>query len=326
MQLQSTVSINEPSKVIRYNDKLIFLGSCFSGNIGNKFVERLFDTTVNPFGVIFNPVSIFKLLDRSIDKRYFVEDDWQFFNEKWINLDLHGDLSYYTLEEALEKSNNLIDEMNEHLNNATHLFLTFGTAWIYEYIEKQQLVANCHKIPQKEFEKRLLSVEEIVESGNAILSKLQTANSGLQTIFTISPVRHLADGAHNNNISKSALFLAVDEMIKESGSDYFPSYEIVMDELRDYRFFDRDFMHPNQLATDYVWERLLYNWVGEDTVHKVKKVEKVIAAANHRPFNVESEAHQKFLRKNLSLIKELSRKARYLNFDSIKRKFKEQLN
>ena len=162
MKLQSEVKIEMPISKIEYKDKLLFLGSCFSGNIGVKFKDRLFDTLVNPFGVIFNPISIFKLIERSIVSNYFTESDWVFRNDKWLNLDLHGELSFSNLEEALLISNSLLDEVSEFLEKADYLFLTFGTAWVYRFKENNQLVANCHKIPQKEFEKKLLTVDEIV--------------------------------------------------------------------------------------------------------------------------------------------------------------------
>lgn len=325
MKFRSEVQIQPVKNKIDYTDNLIFLGSCFSGNIGNKFSERLFNTQVNPFGVIFNPISIFKLIERSIAKDYFVESDWIFRNEKWLNLDLHGELSFSNLEEALTYSNNLIDEIHNFLKSANYLFITFGTAWVYSFKESNQLVANCHKIPQKEFEKSMLSVSEIVEFGKKTINKLYSLNSKLKIIFTVSPVRHWADGAHNNNLSKSTLHLSVNEFLKLKSTEYFPSYELVIDELRDYRFYNRDLVHPNELATDFVWEKLLENWIGSDTQKEILEIEKVISSANHRPFNVESEAHQKFVNKTLNKLHQIKKQHTNLNFNNLESLLSKQL-
>ena len=316
MKFKSEVNIESINNKINYNDNLLFLGSCFSRNIGNKFSERLFNTKVNPFGVIFNPISIFKLLERAIDKKYFEESDWIFRNEKWVNLDLHGELSFAKLEEALSFSNNIIDEVHYFLKSTNYLFLTFGTSWIYSFKENNQLVANCHKIPQKEFKKRMLTVSEIVEYGNIVLTRLLSINK-LQIVFTVSPVRHWADGAHNNNLSKSTLHLSVNEFLKQENTEYFPSYELVIDELRDYRFYDRDLVHPNELATDFVWEKLSENWVEYKTQKEIKEIEKIISSANHRPFNIESDAHQKFVVKTLSKLTQLKKQHSNLNFHDL---------
>ncbi len=325
MKFYSEVKINTIKDKISYNDSLLFLGSCFSGNIGNKFSERLFNTKVNPFGVIFNPISIFKLLERSIDKKYFNDSDWIFRDEKWLNLDLHGELSFSNLDEALTHSNNIINQIYNFLKTSNYLFLTFGTAWVYSFKEKNQLVANCHKIPQKEFEKKILSVSEIVEYGKIVLDKLQNLNSNVQTVLTISPVRHWADGAHNNNISKSTLHLSVIELLKHNKTAYFPSYELVIDELRDYRFYDKDLVHPNEIATDFVWEKLSENWLKEETIKEIQEIEKVILSAHHRPFNVESEAHQKFVINTLNKLSQLKTKHPNLDFDELEYLLKIQL-
>jgi hypothetical protein len=325
MKFQTEVKIESLNNKINYNYNLLFLGSCFSGNIGNKFSERLFKTLVNPFGVIFNPISIFKLIERAIDRKYFEEDDWIFRNERWLNLDLHSDLSNTDLNEAIHNSNNLIDFVAVFIKNTDYLFLTFGTAWIYEFKYDNKLVANCHKIPQKEFEKRILTVLEIIEYGEKIINKLKILNNKLQIVFTVSPVRHWADGAHNNNLSKSTLHLAINELLKIKDTHYFPSYELVIDQLRDYRFYDRDFVHPNKIATDFVWEKLSEYWIEETTQKEILETEKLIAAANHRPFNQKSEAHQKFIKNTLNKVKESEKKLSNLNFNEIKEKLTRQL-
>lgn len=324
MKFKSEVKINSINDKINYKDNLLFIGSCFSGNIGNKFSERLFNTKINPFGVIFNPISIFKLIERSIDKKYFTEDDWIFRNEKWLNLDLHGELSFTNLEEALSISNNVLDQVNTFIKKSNYFFITFGTSWVYSFKERSQLVANCHKIPQKEFDKSLLTVHEITNYGNSVIKKV-FEHSNTKIVFTVSPVRHWADGAHNNNLSKSTLHLAVNEFLKLDNTLYFPSYELVIDELRDYRFYDRDFNHPNQLATDYVWEKLSENWIAEKTNKDILEIERLISSANHRPFNISSDAHQKFITKTLSKLSMLKRQLSNLNFNELESLLSKQL-
>lgn len=324
MKFQTEVKIESISNNITYNDNLLFLGSCFSGNIGNKFSERLFNSMVNPFGVIFNPISIFKLLERAIEKKHFTESDWIFRNEKWLNLDLHGELSFTDLEEALFNTNRIINQVHHFLKETNFLFLTFGTAWVYSFKANNQLAANCHKIPQKEFDKRMLSVAEIVEYGNTVINKL-ISNKNINVVFTVSPVRHWADGAHNNNLSKSTLHLAVNEFLKIKQSEYFPSYELVIDELRDYRFFGKDLIHPNDIATDFVWEKLSENWIEPETQKKIQNIEKLISSANHRPFNIKSLTHQKFVRKTLSKLTQLKKENSNLNFDDLETILSKQL-
>ncbi len=325
MKLHTEVKIETIDSPISYRDKLLFLGSCFSGNIGNKFSERLFNSLVNPFGVIFNPISIFKLLERAIDKKYFTKEDWIFRNEKWLNLDLHGELSYSNLEEAITNSNRILDEVNSFISNTDYIFLTFGTSWVYTYKQNQQLVANCHKIPQKEFDKKILSIPEIVSFGNNIINKLQAISPNILLIFTVSPVRHWSDGAHNNNLSKSVLHLSIQELLKNNKTQYFPSYELVIDELRDYRFYKRDLVHPNEVATDFVWEKLSDKWISDETQKVIIEIEKLISASNHRPFNVQSDAHQKFIKKTISKLELLKSENKNLDFDTISLKLAPQI-
>jgi len=325
MKFRSEVNIDILEKKIKYSDNLLFIGSCFSGNIGNKFAERLFNTRVNPFGVIFNPISIFKLLERAIDNNYFDKSDWIFRNEKWLNLDLHGELSFSNIDEAISNSNILINDIHNFLKTTNHIFLTFGTAWVYTLKKNNQLVANCHKIPQKEFDKKLLTTNEIVEFGNSIISKLKKFNTKTQIIYTVSPVRHWSDGAHNNNLSKSTLHLSINEFLQHKNTSYFPSYELVVDELRDYRFYERDLIHPNEMATDFVWDKLYDNWIENTTKEEILEIEKIILSSNHRPFNVESEAHQKFLKNTLNKLHQLKKKHTKINFDEIESKLTKQL-
>jgi hypothetical protein len=307
MDLIAKVDINKPDFQINYNDRLLFLGSCFSGNIGNKFKEKLFDTQVNPFSVIFNPISILKLIDRSLNRDYFIESDWIQSNGIWVNLDLHGSFSSKNLSQAVEFANKQIDLTYEYLSTSNYLFLTFGTAWVYNHIKSDNLVANCHKIPQKEFKKSMLGVDEIFDYASKVTNKLKSINPDIAIIYTVSPVRHWADGAHNNNLSKAVLHLSIEKLLGLGNSYYFPSYEIVIDELRDYRFFKEDMNHPNDLAVEYIWDKITLTYFSDRTLKEIGEIEKLISALNHRAFNPESVEHQKFLKKQIDKIQRLKK-------------------
>lgn len=283
---------------ISYTDKLMFLGSCFSDNIGGRFAEVRFQALCNPFGVIFNPYSLFNLLERVVDGRLYTEADWIYFNERWINLELHGDHAYADRETALQSVNDLMLGLREELKSLDHLFITFGTSWVYEYLENGLLVANCHKIPQKQFAKRMLTVQDIELKGVQALEKVRRLNPRLKLIFTVSPVRHLKDGAHENQISKSSLLLGIEGLRRHfDESFYFPSYELMMDEMRDYRYYAKDLVHPSELAVDYIWEEVQQAFLDEFTLRQKERIGKLQKALQHRPFHTQSEAYRKFLDK-----------------------------
>ncbi|HEY1195612.1 GSCFA domain-containing protein [Flavobacterium sp.] len=299
MQFRTQIPIQKSNVPIDYHSKVLSVGSCFAENMAEKFDYFKFQNETNPFGIIFNPVSIEKLFRRVCHQDLFGEKDVFFHNERWHSFEVHSDLSNSDRQELLETLNKAVTETHKQLKEATHLIITLGTSWIYRSTESNEVVANCHKVPQKQFSKELLSVEVIRESVQNTISLIQTSNPNINFIFTISPVRHIKDGFVENQLSKSHLFSALHNILKSEiynlKSEYFPSYEIMMDELRDYRFYGEDMLHPNQIAIDYIWKLFSENYIAETEFSIMKEVDEIQKSLRHRSFNPESEQHQKFL-------------------------------
>ena len=295
MTFQTSIPIQKSDFLIDYSSKLVSFGSCFAENMGDKFDYFKFSTLTNPFGIIFNPISLEKIIFRSIHKKYFTEKDIFFHNEAWHCYEVHSELSNPDKAEFLTTLNQLIDTTNWHIEKLTHCLITLGTSWVYKHIENDEIVANCHKVPQKQFVKELLSVADIEASLKRIVSKIQVVNPNCKFIFTISPVRHSKDGFVENNVSKSHLITALYHFLSNATSSiYFPSYEIMMDELRDYRFYAEDMLHPNQTAIDYIWMKFSENYINEVEFETMQHVSEIQKALSHIPFNPNSESHIKF--------------------------------
>lgn len=302
MNFRTPISIPKNQKPIDYNSKIVSLGSCFAENMGHKFQYFKFQSETNPFGIIFNSVSIERIIDRVVNDVLFTEEDIFFHNERWHCFEVHSDLSHFDGTELLENLNQILAETKKQLQKATHIIITYGTSWVYRSIEKKRIVANCHKVPQKQFSKELLSTETIQKSIENTLSLIQSINQNCNFIFTISPVRHLKDGFVENQISKAHLITAIHNKLSSENcqlptANYFPSYEIMMDELRDYRFYAEDMIHPNQIAIDYIWQRFSETCISEESHSIMKEVETIQKGLTHRPFNFNSESHQQFLSK-----------------------------
>ena len=310
MQFRTQIPLSKSNNPIDYNSKVLSFGSCFAENMANKFDYFKFQNETNPFGIIFNPVSIEKVIERTVTEKWFTEKDVFFYNERWHSFEVHSDLSNSDRQELLETLNKAISETNKHLKEATHIIITYGTSWIYRNLESDEIVANCHKVPQKQFSKELLSAETIQKSIQNTIDLIQTINPNVNFIFTISPVRHIKDGFAENQLSKSHLFTALHQVLKIYSSqftihNYFTSYEIMMDELRDYRFYTEDMLHPNQVAVDYIWYKFSENYISEESISLMQEVDEIQKSLRHRSFNPESEQHQKFLAKLQQKIKSL---------------------
>lgn len=296
MNFQTQIPIQKSDFPIDYNSKLLSLGSCFAENMAEKFEYFKFENVVNPFGIIFNPVSLGKLILRSIHKNYFTANDIFYHNEAWHCYQVHSELSNPDREEFLSNLNQLIDSTNWHIEKSTHCLITLGTSWVYRHIESNEIVANCHKVPQKQFVKELLSIAQIEASLQNIISEIHAVNPKCNFVFTVSPVRHIKDGFVENTLSKAHLISALNASnFQLPTSSYFPSYEIMMDELRDYRFYGEDMLHPNQTAIDYIWIKFFENYVDEKEFSLMNQVCEIQRALKHRPFNPNSESHKKFL-------------------------------
>ena len=299
MKLQTQVPLQTADDQFDYQSQMLLLGSCFVENIGKKLDYYKFRSLQNPFGILFHPIAIENLLSKSIQAFNYTTEDVFYHNERWHSFDAHSDLSDVSREELLRKLNDGLKDTRKQIAISTHIVITLGTAWVYRKLESNTNVANCHKVPQKEFSKDLLSVENIVESLESIVELIQSANPTAQIIFTVSPVRHLKDGFVENQQSKAHLISAIGKVLSSRAQSrvkhYFPSYEIMMDELRDYRFYKTDMVHPNELAVDYIWEKFKRVWTSKEAFSTIEKVEEIQRGMLHRPFNPKSEEHQKFL-------------------------------
>lgn len=282
--------------LITYHSRLLLLGSCFSENIGAKFEYYKFQHTINPVGILFHPKAIETFLSRVINQQFYTEDELVFQNEQYHCLDAHSSISSPNKDTVLKRLNDVIKLVYKEIIESTHLLITLGTAWVYEYIATDKTVANCHKISQKQFRKRILTVQEVKNSLDSIEYLVKTLNSEIQFIYTVSPVRHIKDGFIENQQSKAHLLTAIHEILRESAISYFPSYEMMMDDLRDYRFYNSDMIHPNELAIDYIWEQFQKVWLANSVTEVMKQVSAIQKGLAHKPFNPESEQHQLFLK------------------------------
>lgn len=316
MKLQTHISLSKNIKnLIDYNSKVILLGSCFSDNIGKKLRYHKFQSVLNPFGILFHPKAIESVIKNAITKKEYTEEDVFFFNERWQSFTTHSKLSASSKEEALNQLNQASALINTALKSSTHIIITLGTSWVYRFLASGKIVANCHKVPQHKFKKELLPITEINKSLSSIISLVRKVNPNINFIFTISPVRHLRDGFIENQQSKSHLISALHQIIKnQKNIFYFPSYEIMMDELRDYRFYKEDMIHPNQIAINYIWEKFYENWLSDEAIDLKKQVIKIQRGLEHKPFNTDSNEYREFLSSLQKKIKALKKKYSHITF------------
>lgn len=296
MQLQTQIPLQPAKQPIDYRSRVLFMGSCFSEHIGAKMEAAKFRSETNPLGIVFHPLAIEKLLARAINTEVYTEADLFFHNEQWHCFEAHSVLSHTSKELCLKHLNDGLSLLNTYVSEVSHIFLTYGTAWVYRYMDSDTVVANCHKVPQKKFVKELLSVEEVRASTERMVALLKNVNPTVQIIGTVSPVRHLKDGFVENSRSKAHLLAGLHAVIEEErGTHYFPSYELMMDQLRDYRFYAEDMLHPTSTAIQLIWEHFTEVWISKETKNLREQIEAIQRGIRHRAFNEESEAHQKFL-------------------------------
>ena len=296
-----------PSPVkISYSDKIFFIGSCFSEEIGTQMQNLKFNVLQNPNGILYDPVSISSALNSYIQNKIFNEDDIFYLNDLWHSWQHHSVFSGMNKEDVLQNINHSQTEANKFLRTATWLIITPGTSYNYTLKKSGLPVANCHKAPQNLFEKRLLTSDEIIANLSNSISNLRSLNSTLKIIFTISPVRHVKDGVIENNRSKSRLIEAV-HSIKEKFENifYFPSYELIIDVLRDYRFYKNDLVHPTDAAADFVFENFCNAFLDDPGKKLLEEIKSISSAINHKPFQKESAGHKKFMIAQLEKIHKL---------------------
>ena len=281
MKLYTSVDIVPAVRQIGYGDKILLLGSCFADNMGAKFSEHYFQATINPFGTLYNPASIAAAIT-NVGNSQLVEH-----NGLWHSMMHHGAFSGKDKEEVLTRCEQSRALLQRALMEASTVVVTFGTAWVYEM--EGQVVANCHKLPANRFTRRCLTVDEIVEMWQPIVASMPDKH----WIFTVSPIRHVKDGLHANQISKAILLQAVDIL----GQSYFPSYEIMMDELRDYRFYAEDMVHPSAVAVEYIWQRFVDTYTNKDTQKEMRVLNQLWRDNQHRMLHPDTDEARTFLQR-----------------------------
>lgn len=298
-------------------DNLLLMGSCFATNMGSLLVDAKFHPDINPFGVLYNPLSISAALREVVAGKAYKEEDLFFFRECWHSPMHHGDFSSPSMEETLQRINARLLAAHECIHQLDCLMLTFGTSWVYEQKITGHVVANCHKQPESVFIRRRLSVQEIVSDYISLFSGLIARNPKLKVILTVSPIRHIRDGMHANQLSKATLLLAIDQLQASFPEhvSYFPAYELLLDELRDYRFYADDMLHPSPVAIRYLWERFSEAFFSDETKKIMEECESIRKAQAHRPFHPGSEEHKRFLGQIVLKIERLNQKYPYLEFE-----------
>lgn len=295
MKLTTPIKLSRQNPPINYSSKVLLLGSCFAQNMGAKLEYYKFQQCTNPFGILFHPVAIEKLITRAVNHTWFTSKDVFLQNEQWHCFLAHSKLSNTSEEDLISALNLALEKLRFSLLEASHVVFTFGTAWVYRHLEKDTIVANCHKVPQKEFVKQLLSPDDVSDVLLGIETKLRTINPTCSIINTVSPVRHIKDGLLANSRSKAHLIAGVQEIVSpEKLNYYFPSYEIMIDELRDYRYYKEDLTHPNQTAIAIIWNAFTGSWICPETAALQKKIATIQSGLLHTPFNENSKAHIHF--------------------------------
>ena len=324
MNLQTKITVAAPDFLIDYNSRLMMLGSCFAENMGSKFSYYKFDVDVNPCGIIYNPLSVANVLRLIVEGKQFEKSDLRQVGGKWVSLYHHGAFSSTDPDECLRRINDRLTKATGELRTLDLLVITWGTAWVYRYTRENIVVSNCHKIPSQEFERSRLSVEDIVKEYLVLIGRLREINPGLRILFTVSPIRHWKDGAHGNQLSKATLLLAIDRLREElQHVYYFPAYEIVLDELRDYRFYADDMLHMSGFTVDYIWERFLYSFISPEVLGLMNQIGRVNKGVAHRPFDPQSEENHRLVKKMLAEIAMISRSYPMIDFSEEKRKLNE---
>lgn len=304
---------------IDHKHQIFLAGSCFTEHIGAKLAQHKFNILQNPNGILFNTASLSQSIINYIDHKIYNPEELFYYNELWTSWDHHSKFSSVDKKNSLQQINKSQQAAHEFLQTADWAILTLGSAFVYELTEESQkgrIVANCHKLPATAFQKRLLDLQEVLTQLDGLIYRLKKFNPTLKIIFTISPVRHLREGLMENNRSKATLIQAVHQVVdKFSGLYYFPAYELVIDDLRDYRFYAEDMVHPNYAATNYVWEKFIQTCVEPEALPLMKELHAIYMAMHHKPFNETSTAHQQFINSIKEKMLQIKSNYSYINFD-----------
>lgn len=317
MNLFTAVDIPAGLPVWNHTHTLMLLGSCFTTHMGNRLSAAKFQSDTNPYGVLYNPLSIAVALQQILEGKRYQASDLFFHGGCWHSAWHHGDFSSSTTEETLLRINTRLERASAASERLDGLLLTFGTAWVYENKDTGQIVGNCHKLPERCFHRRMLSVDEIVAVYDTLLDAWWKKRPGLKVLFTVSPIRHIRDGLHANQLSKATLLLAVEVLQRRYPQQvsYFPAYEMLVDELRDYRFYAADMVHPSEVAVDWVWERWSQAVFSSETRDVIKACDEIRKMIDHKPFHPQSEEYKRFLGQIVLKIERLNKKYPYLDFE-----------
>ena len=311
---KTNVHIELSNVTFDFNENVTLLGSCFSENISSKLSESGFNIYSNPFGVIFNPISISKHIVSAINKADYSDT----IIEKsgvYTSWEVNSKVFAYDKKQMIEILNERNNKLHEFLKTSKVLFVTFGSAWVYELNETNKIVANCHKFSKSNFSKRLLAFEETVNSWEYSLDLLKSINPDIKIVFTVSPVRHVRDGLIDNSRSKATLINVIHDLCcKRNDTFYFPAYELVLDELRDYAYFGADGVHPNSFAIDHVWSKFQFCFLKKETINILNEYINLKKAVNHHPIHEKSIENQQFKKKLKSDILAFNKKYAQYNF------------
>ncbi|MFZ1579560.1 MAG: GSCFA domain-containing protein [Saprospiraceae bacterium] len=309
INFRTELNLPPASFSIKHDDLIMLIGSCFSNNIGSRLQNYKFNSICNPFGTVFHPVSIARLIEYALQLKVVAIEDLQLSQGVFVHCDFHSNLGSVDNQQAVHNINLAIAETHEALKRVKYLFITLGTSIGYSLKSTDTIVANCHKLPSEMFAKANSSIEMCENALANALSSLFAINNDVHVIMTVSPVRHTKDGIIENARSKAKLLSVAENLqMRFENVSYFPAYEWMMDDLRDYRFYEKDLIHPNEQAIDYIWEKFEGHYFDGETTNLNKKIGKIIQQMNHRPFNVESTEYQYFM-KNLETQKSLLQSA-----------------
>lgn len=323
MQLRTTFDIAPSQNKITHQNKLLAVGSCFAAMIGKRLKERKYDISVNPFGTIFNPVSLFQLMEKAITGEAFNKEDIISHQDKYLHYQYHSDVCANSASELQSLIHEINDSTKQYLNDASHLFITLGTAFAYRHVGSSSLVANCHKQPSSLFNKDVLSLQEMESSFLKFYGELIRVNPKINIIITVSPVRHTKDGIPENQLSKSLLVVFANQLSEQlQNIRYFPSYELMMDDLRDYRFYKEDMIHPTEQAEKYIWDKFTACFIHAQDQELDAKISSILDSLSHKPFHPASEAHQAFLHK---LVEQIKQMPDHLDFSGELKRIEKQL-
>lgn len=317
MEFRTLVELPKNELEIKHSDKIMLFGSCFAENIGRLLTENKFQCDVNPFGILYNPLSIIGALEEIVHDKAYSEFDLFNYQGLYHSYMHHGIFSDSSADLCLQKINTRIKIASQEIKSVDFLFITFGTSYVYSLLQTGQIVSNCHKLPDKYFSRKRLDVDEIVSMYACCIDKIITINPGLRLLFTVSPIRHVKDGMHGNQLSKATLLLSI-EKLKELYPNkvfYFPSYELMMDDLRDYRFYADDMLHPSTMSVNYIWECFCGTYFPDETISIMAEWEVIRKAMNHKPSQPESEQYKSFLKQIVLKLERLKEKYPYFDVE-----------